>query len=170
MSLKNPHQVVLLVPSSWHGRSVQIAVIGLSLGSEVARGSATAVVIKGRVVDLSVALCVNTCPNGDSQCVGEATRSCVLDPKGCLAWSVITPCSANAPFCSNGRCASKCFDECEVNARRCVVGGYQSCGEHDKDACTDWGGILSCLDDEECEEGRCVPSCSGESCACKPDE
>ena len=164
------HRVVLLVPDDWDGRLTRVTLVGLSKGKAAARGSGAARVARGEVVDLSVGLCADACPEGDTICSNNGVRTCGPDAGGCLRWGPAAPCPAATPFCSNGRCAAACEDECSSKEKRCVDGGYQVCGEHDKDSCTDWGEVISCGEKELCQGGECLPDCGGKPCACKSGE
>ncbi|MBW2737003.1 MAG: hypothetical protein JRH20_31860, partial [Deltaproteobacteria bacterium] len=169
-AIMSGHRVVMLLKDTWGGHIADLMVVGLSAGQPIAQGYTEAMVITHDVVDINLSLCADACPRGDSKCVNNGSARCTVNTDGCLAWSLPIPCPQDTPFCSNGNCADACQDECRTEERRCVLGGYEVCGEHDEDDCSDWGGMLSCRDEELCIAGECLPNCGGSPCACSPGE
>jgi hypothetical protein len=94
---------------------------------------------------------------------------CQTTAEGCVRWSEAVPCPPDLPFCSNGKCAAGCTDECTTHgSKRCLGTGYQVCGEHDNDPCLDWGPTLPCANDPDCPK-RCPPGSCGNG-KCDPGE
>ena len=169
-ALQSGLRVVLIVPDAWDGRDTLIKVTGTAAGVVAASGQAHATPLREQVVDITVPLaasCSDECPLGDTICVGEAVSSCARSAQGCARWSAAAPCPAAKPFCSSGSCDVACHDECQDGQRRCLGVGYQICGKHDSDGCTDWGPILACSTSDLCDKGACIPSCSGKPCSCQ---
>jgi hypothetical protein len=164
--------LVLLVPDAWVGETVDITVIGLSAGSEVARGQVSGVVKLHEVVELEVSLtapCVSACTPGETRCEKGQLRFCQTDAQGCARFSASEPCPSTKPLCSGDVCAEKCGDQCTSGERRCRDAGYQVCGKSDA-GCLDWGPVLGCGAGETCRasDGQCILDCGGKPCACKP--
>ena len=84
------------------------------------------------------------------------------DDDGCLEWGAPIPCE-EAQVCSNGLCAETCTNECTaLGARQCSGNAYRVCGEHDDDACLEWGAPVPCDAADVCVDGvcECQPDCS----------
>ena len=67
--------------------------------------------------------------------------------------------------CDAGACVDGCREECPANGvTRCATrGAVQICGEHDGDACLEWGVAEDCAVGEACEDDACgPPSCEDE--------
>jgi hypothetical protein len=113
------------------------------------------------------AACETSCTIGESECVVDQTRTCLDRGESCGVWGPTEPCPRDQPFCSSGACGSECSDECTLGARRCEGDAVQTCGDHDADACTDWGPTIACGIDEVCgADARCIESCDGAACPC----
>ncbi len=81
---------------------------------------------------------------------------------GCLEWGGFFACAA-AEVCVDGDCAAACQDECPgAGERDCSGGGYIECGQHDGDACLEWGEPVSCPAGETCSGGACSAACTDE--------
>ncbi|MBN2493686.1 MAG: PPC domain-containing protein [Deltaproteobacteria bacterium] len=113
--------------------------------------------------------CIAPC---DDECEEMGTRVCSANGRGfltcgdydsdpCLEYGNTTACGANER-CENGSCVFDCADECSVGQRRCLGNGYQVCGQHDQDPCTDWGEVTACKYNETCSNGFCSTVCEDE--------
>ena len=117
--------------------------------------------------------CETACTIGQSECVGDRTRTCLDQGSGCPVWGPLEDCPAEQPFCSNGRCEASCVDECTAaGERRCHEVGFQLCGDSDSDPCLDWSAVIACGPEELCRatDAQCVPSCGGAACSCAAGE
>ncbi|MBW2703136.1 MAG: PPC domain-containing protein [Deltaproteobacteria bacterium] len=115
--------------------------------------------------------CIEACTDDcDGLKMGE--RVCTADDRGfrtcgdydtdpCLELGNATACGANER-CEQGVCIFDCVDECYAGERRCLQNGYQICGQHDEDPCTDWGPVTDCKYNETCSLGVCSVSCQPE--------
>jgi len=86
------------------------------------------------------------------------------DGDACLEWGGYTAC-AGGETCSNGLCSTGCQDECALGQSRCATpatAGVQACGQHDADACLDWGPAQACPGGQACVDGVCGGGCSDE--------
>jgi hypothetical protein len=118
----------------------------------------------------------------DSQCATACEDACALpgsrqcaaagqgyqvcddhDDDGCLDWGEPVPC-VEPDVCSEGQCVATCTDECVQDATRCAGNGVQTCGEHDGDACVEWGAPVPCDGSDTCVSGACLcqPDCSSQ--------
>ncbi len=112
--------------------------------------------------------CINECAEASKQCAGEGAglQSCgQFDEDACLEWSDIVACDLNET-CSNGVCDVGCVNECALNSRQCAGAGFQVCGNHDEDACLEWGVETACQGGTVCSAGQCLEQCINE---CAPD-
>ncbi len=111
--------------------------------------------------------CVNECAEDTKQCSGNGAQTCgQYDDDECLEWSAIVPCD-QGESCSNGECATRCTNECgALNQRQCSGNGYQVCGNHDDDACLEWGVVSACPAGQACANGECAERCAN---ACAED-
>ena len=153
------------------GKPFPLEVWGLQVGSRVAHGSVKPVPLPNRAIEVPVPLtrlpCGAWCSEGAASCVGDNVRTCEQrDDDPCMEWSEAIPCPADAPYCSLGRCAKDCVDECVAGASRCAgPGAAQSCGQGDRDGCMDWLAPQPCEAGEVCEGGRCrVPGPCDDEC------
>lgn len=108
--------------------------------------------------------CTNECAEGGKQCAagGTGVQTCgQFDEDVCLEWSEAVACDLNES-CSNGECAVRCVNECARNARQCAGAGFQVCGDHDDDACLEWGVETACQGGTVCSGGRCLERCVNE--------
>ena len=174
--------IMVAVPESWHRELATVAVEGLASGAMMAQGQKQVVVEKGQTVMLSVQLsppCESSCLAGASQCVNDLVRFCRKDAQGCASWAPPEACPEAEPFCSNGRCAAVCEDECaEAGLSRCVpeaegdTARVIKCAASSTTRTAAWTGALeiSCGAEQFCSEGsgQCVPGCDGQPCPCSP--
>jgi hypothetical protein len=60
-----------------------------------------------------------------------------------------------------------CTDECDYPGQKECVASYRwkECGNYDSDNCLEWSSLNVCGNNQICEDGQCVPSCSDE---CSP--
>ncbi len=57
-----------------------------------------------------------------------------------------------------GVCSQGCAPDCSILAQKvCDGNSYKTCGYYDADSCLDWSDTVSCLADETCSNGMCVP-------------
>ncbi len=108
------------------------------------------------------AVCGDECLNGASRCAPGGVQSCGnFDEDECTDWGPGAPCP-EGQVCSNGECAARCSDECGVGARRCALGGFQTCGNFDEDDCQEWSSTQACDEGQVCSNGQCAQGCSDE--------
>ncbi len=107
--------------------------------------------------------CVDECQANSRRCSDNGFETCGnFDGDECLEWSARVPCEG-AEVCSNGECAETCSDECGPGgARQCAGNAVQTCGNHDGDACLEWGANQACADDQACSNGQCRAACVNE--------
>ena len=108
--------------------------------------------------------CVNACTSvGAQKCVGDGVAVCGDgNGDGCLEWGTPTAC-ATGQSCSAGHCAAQCSDECTVvGAKQCDPAGIVTCGNHDADACLEWGTPAPCDAPYVCALGNCALGCTDE--------
>ncbi len=91
--------------------------------------------------------------NYECQNPGTISSSCVVTS---TRESTIEQCSCG---CSNAQCISPCppdcQNECTSGQTRCLSSTtQQTCGNHDKDSCTEWGGNLVCP--AGCSNNQCT--------------
>jgi len=108
------------------------------------------------------AVCNDECSAGAKRCADNGFETCGdYDNDDCDEWSAATPCPPGQ-LCSNGTCAAGCSDECASGTVQCAGNGFQSCGEHDGDACKDWSDVVACPDGQTCSNGICGRFCNDE--------
>ena len=106
--------------------------------------------------------CNDECSRGAKRCSGNGYETCGdYDDDDCREWSAATPCPPGQ-LCSNGACAAACGDECAAGTVQCAGNGFQSCGEHDADACKEWSEIVACPQGQTCSNGVCGRFCNDE--------
>ncbi|MGC6418986.1 MAG: Ig-like domain-containing protein [Bradymonadia bacterium] len=112
----------------------------------------------GCVYGVCVDGAIDECPGLDAvRCDGDSVRTCgQFDADPALDWSAPQPCPMGQT-CSLGQCSDVCVDECELDAVDCRYGGVLTCGQHDGDACADWGAFTPCGIGQACSRGACVP-------------
>ncbi|MFH0900445.1 MAG: SUMF1/EgtB/PvdO family nonheme iron enzyme [Pseudomonadota bacterium] len=160
--------VRLLVPDDWADQSLSISAFGLHASERLAYGETKAMPKLGEMATATVTLarlpCGAWCKPGTTTCVGNAVAVCEQrDDDQCLEWSQPVPCSADAPYCSLGKCATKCVDECASGERQCDGPGMAKlCGQADADSCRDWLPAVACATGETCSGGVCASSCHNE--------
>jgi hypothetical protein len=166
----------IIVPDAMAGQPAELRVWGVVDGEQVAYGKIGVVAKLHDHVDVTIALVARTCAaaacaRNALTCDGDAITTCEVAADGCLVWSPATACPSDAPFCSNGRCAVDCADECDVGGRECSSAeARRECGEFDTDACRDWGPAIACGATAVCSDGACdSPSCP-EGDACDDDD
>jgi hypothetical protein len=150
---------------------VQVTVAGSRSGEAVASGSVLRRVFAHELNEVAVQLtptpgCKVKCQPGERRCAKDAVIACEVGADGCVVWGPPQPCPAQTPLCSDGVCMDSCSDECTSSGDlRCADNGsgFQSCGQHDSDACLDWGPVTSCSDGEICKgQGRCTKTSAPE--------
>ncbi|MCB9558158.1 MAG: PQQ-like beta-propeller repeat protein [Deltaproteobacteria bacterium] len=172
---RSPHRILALFAAPAAQTALSVSVEGLQGGTLAARGDGQTTLVAGEFAALTIALtkpCSDTCPAGDTQCVGDQLRTCARDALGCLSWTVPTPCPLDSPYCSAGRCSASCTDECTATERRCAPDDstrYLSCGQFDSDTCRDLSPPTSCGAGERCRQsdGACIVQCDGKDCLCQ---
>ncbi|MBN2494950.1 MAG: hypothetical protein JXR96_10200 [Deltaproteobacteria bacterium] len=109
------------------------------------------------------AICVDECEPGSRQCHGNGYQVCVWSgTDSCKEWGSTTQCPVGET-CSDGYCSTGCTNECTSGSVRCSgIAGFQVCGDHDSDACLDWGPTIPCPAGEMCSNGECDVSCADE--------
>ncbi|MCB9558413.1 MAG: hypothetical protein H6707_20020 [Deltaproteobacteria bacterium] len=168
-------RVAVLLPEAWIGQSIGIDVEGYRQGQLVARGAVSIVLERAGSNSARVLLgepCRDACTVGVDECVGDQRRSCHRDEKsGCTTWAPPVSCPKAQPFCSAGKCADRCSDECVRGKDLCVDNKLARCGDYDSDSCADRQ-VADCPANQICDAlaGACVPSCAGKPCACKTGE
>ncbi|MCK6573148.1 hypothetical protein L6V77_18870 [Myxococcota bacterium] len=102
------------------------------------------------------AVCVDECAAGEARCGAGGREICgQYDADACREWSAAIACPAGES-CSGGACAVDCVDECAVGERQCAgTAADRTCGQHDGDACTEWGAETPCAAGEVCEVAAC---------------
>ncbi|MFO0745303.1 MAG: PKD domain-containing protein [Myxococcota bacterium] len=133
----------------------------LEWGTAVACGAGTT---------CSDGFCTATCSDecttvGAKRCQGNGVETCGnTDADSCLEWSTAVACGASLT-CSNGACTVTCSDECTIGQKQCSGNGVQTCGNTDADSCTEWGSAIACGQNQACQNGACVATCSDECSA-----
>lgn len=110
------------------------------------------------------ASCQDDCTaSGARACEGAGAKTCDYhDADSCLDWGPVVSCEGEET-CSNGTCSELCTDECEADGEaQCSLGGVQSCGQYDEDACLDLSDVVPCSQGLVCSSGVCAASCSDE--------
>ncbi len=108
--------------------------------------------------------CADECTTaGARQCGRTGVQSCGNhDDDTCLEWGPDMPCQPGET-CSGGMCSVGCKDECSTyGALRCDGSAVRRCGNHDADACLEWGDPVPCGVGETCSNGVCSTGCSHE--------
>ena len=112
-----------------------------------------------------VEMCRDRClAEGEMRCEHDAIQTCAADPaSGCLQWGPAAPCPAEQT-CSLGTCRApeSCAHECEPDARRCRLDGFETCGDFDEDPCLEWSGVAPCPPGDTCSFGLCSHECAEE--------
>jgi hypothetical protein len=183
MALAEPRDVLeILLPDEMADTTVMVELWGLRAGSQVAYGSAVATPTLHGTVEITLALTATTCGTwcqpGTVACAENGTITCEQTDDGCAAWSAVTPCPTDAPFCSNGACAATCSDECMTGQTACDgASAVRTCGQFDADSCLDWSPATACGSNQTCAAGACstTQACSnGSACddgnACTTDD
>lgn len=104
-----------------------------------------------------------TVPEARRCAPGDATsfqRCADDDHDGCLGWSEPIACDGGETCGQGGACGASCVDECVDGAARCDGDAVVTCGQHDGDACLEWGAPAACP--KACALGRCVDACADE--------
>ncbi len=148
------------VPDAAADTPLVIEVWGIADGAQRAFGSGNATPRYHRRVPADVTLraleCQAPCQIGETRCEGAGTSSCVGATGGCAAWSEVTDCPRDRPFCDAGACAAECRDECAEGEVTCAgESGTQACGERDGDPCRDWLPVVACPARQRCAAGAC---------------
>ena len=111
--------------------------------------------------------CIDECAEGQTECEGDATRSCGEgDADSCRDW--LSPEACVAPtLCSSGACQEVCADECAKEGDRQCLGNAASrvCGNSDSDTCLEWALPTACAVGSACASGTCVASAGPLECA-----
>ncbi len=114
-------------------------------------------------------ICTDPCSD---ECQVYGARTCNADDSGfqtcgnydtdaCLEWGDVKNC-VPTEICADGVCVFNCTDECATGEKRCLGNGFQTCGEHDDDPCTDWSIVEECKHNETCSNGVCSEVCQDE--------
>ncbi len=114
-------------------------------------------------------ICSQPC---EDECPGNGARTCTQDQRAfqtcgdydadaCLEWGDAKAC-AETEICIEGVCQFECVDECAAGEKRCLGNGYQTCGDHDADPCSEWSAVTECKHDETCSNGVCSVTCQDE--------
>ncbi|MBU1240914.1 hypothetical protein KKF84_04425 [Myxococcota bacterium] len=85
--------------------------------------------------------CTNACSSGQTDCLGDVTRTCVMQGSGCYGWNEVENCATTLRSCSTGTCV--CNDQCSSSQTRCVGDMTQSCS-------ADAYGCYHFYDDTDC--------------------
>ncbi len=168
------HSLDAWVPDEWAGTPRVIVVEGLVDGSIFASGSVEVTPLSGERVTAEVTLVSSACGDaecveGETRCDGDAVVTCAPTEDGaCLGWSAPESCPDEAPFCSLGSCSADCVDECTAGETACDGSTFRECGQHDADACLDWGSGTTCASADPCVDGTCTASgCESAMRACE---
>lgn len=117
--------------------------------------------------------CTDDCSySGQRQCNsdGERYRTCgYYDSDTCLDWSSYSSCGTGYDCTGAGQCTAEtptCTNECTTSgAKKCVNGGYQTCGQFDTDTCLEWSSTSTCPTGQTCTgAGVCTNTCT-DTCA-----
>ncbi|MEM9070128.1 MAG: hypothetical protein AAGE52_16595 [Myxococcota bacterium] len=159
-------ELLLFVPDDWAG-NLEVVVRGFRGTELIAVGRATLMPVVGEEVRAAVVLsriaCGEWCAPGSLRCEGDGVSECALDAGGCAVWGPSTACEAPTPFCSLGRCAETCVDECADGELRCAgTRESERCGNYDSDPCLEWGDARACSAAETCSGGTCRSGCVDE--------
>ncbi|HOX44037.1 MAG TPA: PQQ-binding-like beta-propeller repeat protein [Myxococcota bacterium] len=165
------HQCMLGQKQCAPGSSLEFQVCGDSNGDTCLDWTPAQVCPNGQI-----------CEDGDCQtgCLDDCSRegSTTCDSSGangvlscgefdgdpCLEWGGFAAC-VGAETCSAGLCSTTCQDECASGKTQCATpasAGVQTCGQHDADACLDWGQAEACQPGQSCVDGACTGGCSDE--------
>ena len=79
----------------------------------------------GQACQDSMCVCDDSCSNGDTDCVGNAARSCVADVNGCYDYGAAVTCPSG--ICTNGSCCTPQCGNQECGADGCG-GNCGTCG------------------------------------------
>ena len=120
----------------------------------------------GWLVLLAASACVGEggglCPDGRTPCGGQCV-DLFTDPTNCGGCGAT--CS-QGEFCHQGLCTPDCEDECRTpGEQRCsdkFAAAVATCGQHDDDACLEWGALAPCGPGQTCSNGQCGGGCSDE--------
>lgn len=114
--------------------------------------------------------CTNACVKGARQCA-NATQYQLCDFYGgssCTTWGTAQGCGSNK-VCKNGACVDACTNACTNGTKVCEGAGFKTCGDLNKDGCTEWSSITACP--YGCDKGVCkpdpnawVPKCTTNPC------
>ena len=148
----------LLLPDRLGGAAVKVRVNGFSQTASIAQGEATAVVRKGREVDVSVVLqkevivptgcgAVASCQAGQ-QCIDGV---CVCNPSSCPSGCCQGPNCVEAALASCGASGLACQKCDSARSDSCSAEGSCQCGSG-----------ASCAGGQRCVAGLCV--CDASSC------
>jgi hypothetical protein len=172
--LSSRDSVLVLLRDDVAGHSTDLAVWGIADGKRVARGNVTFTPTLHASIDVPVELtlvaaCTAWCSPGARVCDGDGVKECVTGTGGdeaCPSWAPATPCPADAPYCSTGKCSARCVDECAQGDTQCAgSGAVQRCGQADSDSCLDWMPEERCAGGETCNGGACSAAPCSDECA-----
>ncbi len=161
------------VPDSMSGHEQILDVWGLTAGQQIAFGTVTVTPSLHATAAASVSLdaiaCGVWCNPGAIECSGAGTSTCQMATTGCVAWSTVTPCPSDAPYCSNGACAAQCSDECSVGQTECDSAvAVRTCEQISGDPCWSWSAATSCGNGQTCTNNVCgtAPTCANDGDSC----
>lgn len=113
--------------------------------------------------------CVDLCTLGDRQCMSDSTlQTCRRGADGCFELRDVT-CLASE-ICEDADCVDRprdCEDTCTPPDNRCTSEGEtESCSDHDRNGCFEFGGAETCGASEICDpvDGLCKPSNCTDEC------
>jgi hypothetical protein len=117
--------VVLLVPESWGGSTVNVAITGRRRGGHVASARLSETVEAGVVLERRLALaplCTDQCIAGARRCAANGASYQVCgqhDGDSCLEWGAEQRCS-DAQACESSGCCGKTSAGCKIDAECCT--------------------------------------------------
>ena len=77
-----------------------------------------------------------------------------------MEWSTTKTCADNET-CQNGSCAKTCTNACNTKgAVQCSGKNVQTCDDKNGDGCLEWSTTKTCADNENCQNGSCVKTCT----------
>jgi hypothetical protein len=158
------HDLTISVPDSWAGKPMVFAVAGLIDTDKKSYGKVEVTPKLNDTVDVEMTLqplqCAQPCAEGATRCEGNGVATCLVVDT-CSVWSQPVDCDLSLPFCSDGKCAATCTDECTADALVCDgTGATKSCGQADSDTCLDWKDPIACPAAQTCSNGACRSTCT----------
>jgi hypothetical protein len=105
----------------------------------------------------SAACTDEACTIGQTRCNGNSIQVCEPDAVGCAVWGTRIGCGSEE-ICENGRCETRCTDDCSPSERRCGANNEIQICEL-QGACPFWVTERTCPSNQSCLTGGTCGEC-----------